>query len=554
MSNVCDVLVKLLSQAGVRQVFGVPGDAINALLESIRQQEEISFIHVNHEESGAFAAAGQAKLTGKLGVCAGTAGPGAIHLLNGLYDAKCDRTPVLAITGQVETRMRGSDYQQEINLLRLFDDVAVFNQTVTNPENFGYLAAQAIQAAIASNGVAHLNIPLDIASMTVPHADKWQLTIPGSRALSTDTVAMNHAKALVTQAEKPVILAGIGTLNAADKVFQLAERIHAPIVHALRAKELYPESHPYSIGGIGMLGIEPAVEAMKECDLLVMIGTNFPYVDFLPKHAHVLQIDHDARQIGKRLPVDVALVGDSAEVLAELLETLPQSPQKDFLTTAQKNMQHWRRTLQQEIATKSVRIHPRQLAYQIGEAAQDDAIFVCDTGEVTGWVARYLQIRHGQRFTVSGMLATMAFSTGAALGAQLAYPGRQVIALAGDGGFSMLMTDFSTAVKYELPIVFVVFNNTHLGMISIEQESRGLPNYETDLKNPDFAEFAKICGGEGQRVTDPAALPSAIAQAFASNRPTILDVMIDPGERFIPPRVTLTQAFHYAVGRAKEMI
>ncbi|MBV8939283.1 MAG: pyruvate oxidase [Alphaproteobacteria bacterium] len=554
MANVCDVLVRLLAQAGVKHIFGVPGDAINALTEALRHQDKIKFIHVNHEESGAFAASGQAKLTGRLGVCAGTAGPGAIHLLNGLYDAKCDRAPVLAITGQVETRFMGSAYQQEIDLHGLFKDVCVYNQVVMNPDHFPYIAVHAIQTAIERKGIAHISIPIDIAAKSVAHADKWQAHIPDMRVLPADLRNIDKAAELLNRHDRIAILAGIGCHGAADKIFALAEKLRAPIIHALRAKELFPESHPYSVGGLGNLGVKPATRVIERCDLLLMIGTNFPYTDFLPKHAKVVQIDGDPCQIGKRIPVDVPLVGDAGSIAELLLPTLKAKQKSAFLEEAQAAMKSWKAEMKRHVENGGSPIKPARLAYLVGEAASDTAIFVSDTGEVTAWVARYLQMRSGQRFTVSGMLATMAFGMGAAIGAKLAYPERQVIALVGDGGFSMLMTDFSTAVKYKLPMLIVVFNNRKLGMIQVEQEGRGLPDYETDLHNPDFAEFAKLCGGGGMRVTDPAALQSAIHAGLESDVPFVLDVLVDADEKIIPPVITLAQAVHYGMAKVKERI
>lgn len=554
MPNVCELLVRLLGEIGVQHIFGVPGDSINALTEALRNQDKVRFVHVNHEESGAFAAVGQAKLTGRLGVCAGTSGPGAIHLLNALYDAKCDHAPVLAITGQVPTRMLGSDYQQEIDLHALFKDVAVYNQLITSPEHFPYVAVQAIQAAIERRGVAHLNIPLDLATQAVSEADRWHVRIPELRVEPAVGRDIERAARLINEAEKPVILAGIGCQGAEGKVFQLAEVIGAPIVHALRAKELFPESHPLSVGGIGNLGVKPAVHAMDHADLLLMIGTNFPYVEFLPKHVKTVQIDLDPGALGKRVPIDAGIAGDAGAVIDSLLPMLDCRAGRDFLHDAQKHMEAWRKEMMKDASKAGSPIHPGRLAYEVGQAAPGNAVFVCDTGLVTGWTARYLQIKAGQRFTVSGILATMAYSMGAAIGARLAYPHRPVIVLTGDGGFSMLMTDFSTAVKYRLPMLVVVFNNQTLGMIEMEQEGKGMPAYETDLHNPNFAAFAQLCGGDGVRISDPADLPAAIETGLNSPVPFVLDAMIDPGVMLIPPKITFAQAGNFAQAKVKEAL
>lgn len=554
MPNVCELLVRLLGEIGVQHIFGVPGDSINALTEAIRNQHTVRFVHVNHEESGAFAAVGQAKLTGKLGVCAGTSGPGAIHLLNALYDAKCDHAPVLAITGQIPTSMLGSDYQQEVDLHALFKDVAVYNQLVTSPEHFPYLAVQAIQAAVEKRGVAHLNIPLDLATQKVSEADRWHVRIPELRVEPAGDRDIDQAAQLINTAKKPVILAGIGCQGAENKVYALAETIGAPIIHALRGKELFAESHPLSVGGIGNLGVKPAVHAMDHADLLLMIGTNFPYVEFLPKQVKTVQIDHDPGALGKRVPVDAGIAGDAGAVIETLLPRLTRKSDRSFLHDAQKHMEAWRKEMAKDAAKATSPIHPGRLAHEVGHAAPSDAIFVCDTGLVTGWTARYLQIKKGQRFTVSGILATMAYSMGAAIGAKLAYPDRPVVVLTGDGGFSMLMTDFSTAVKYKLPMLVVVFNNQTLGMIEMEQEGKGMPAYQTELHNPNFAAFAQLCGGDGVRVDDPADLPAAIEQGLRSPVPFVLDAMIDPGVMFIPPKITFAQASQFAQAKVKEAL
>jgi pyruvate oxidase len=341
MANLCDMLVDYLAEAGVRQIFGVPGDAINGLTESLRKQKAIQFIHVNHEESGAFAACAQAKLTGGLAVCAGTAGPGAIHLLNGLYDAKCDHAPVLAITGQVESRFLGSDYQQEVDLKRLFGDVAIYNQIVTQPEQASYMVARAIRTALEARGVTHLSLPVDIAAKSIPSGKRWTIIPPLTPATLADGEAIAQAASLLNQHKRVAILAGIGCRGAQHLVYALAEKLGAPIIHALRGKELFPESHPLSVGGLGNLGVRPAHEAVQDCDLLLMIGTDFPYFDFYPPHAQAIQIDIDPRQIGKRQPVGLGIVGEAGAVLEALLPRVREKKQRQFLSHAQGGMGHW---------------------------------------------------------------------------------------------------------------------------------------------------------------------------------------------------------------------
>lgn len=554
MANVCDVLIERLTDAGVRHIFGVPGDAINTLLESIRRQDAIKFIHVNHEESGAFAASATAKLTGNLGVCCGTAGPGAIHLLNGLYDAKLDHAPVLAITGQIETKMLGTDYQQEVDLHALFEPVSTYNQMIVNADQMPFVATRAIQTALNTRSVCHLNIPLDIASEKVsePHAWPLQNRIPSWP--QEDLQALDNVVDLINSAQDIAILAGVGCRGAEEDVLTLADQLNAPVIHSLRAKELFPESHPLSIGGLGNLGIRPAVEAMENCDLLLLLGTDFPYVDYLPHHAKVIQIDINPTQIGKRLLINAGLAGDVGPILQKMIPRLKARNFDSFLRKIQSSKEKWHRQENSDIEPSLRTIKPQRLAHLIGVAADSSTIFVCDTGEVTAWTARYLQMQQGQRFIVSGLLASMAFALPGAIGAQLAYPERCIVALVGDGGFSMLMTDFSTAVKYQLPIVFIIFNNRRLGMIQLEQEAKGYRNFETDMHNPDFAAFAKICGGNGLSVTEPDQLEDGLQQAFASHLPFVLDVMIDADEIPVPPALKLNQTVNYGIAKIKEFV
>ncbi len=552
--TVSDLLINILTDAGVTHMFGIPGDAINHLTEAIRNQDKIEYIQVRHEEAGAFAAGAQAKLTGNLGVCMGTAGPGAIHLLNGLYDAKMDHAPVLAITGHVPRKYIGTGYHQEVDLYSLFKDVAVFNQVVMTPEQLPHLVVQACQAALSHKGVAHLSIPVDVAGLKLsknrtrsPIAKEHSETLPCEGDLEA-------AAKLLNGSEKIAILAGIGCRGAERELVCLAEQLGAPIIRALRGKEILPDDHSLAIGGLGMLGVEPAVKAVEQCDLLLMAGTDFPYDDFFPKDTPAIQIDIDPTRLGRRNSIEIGLNGHARPTLEALTARLTTKENRDYLKSAQKNMSDWREK-QAVIETGSeTPIRPQRLARSIGDLARDDAIFICDTGTVTAWAARHLHIRQGQRFTLSSSLASMAFGLPGAIGAQLAYPDRQVIALCGDGGFAMLMADFVTAVKYELPITVIVFNNSKLGLIQFEQEAVGLPDYQTALHNPDFAKFAEICGGEGFAVSEPDQLDHAIKQAYDSTKPSIIDVKIHDSELIMPPKIKLSQAMNFGIAKVKEVL
>jgi thiamine pyrophosphate-dependent acetolactate synthase large subunit-like protein len=551
-ATVCDLLIETLAEVGAGHMFGVPGDAINTLVDSLRRNDRVKFIQVRHEEAGAFAASAQAKLTGRLGVCCGTAGPGAVHLLNGLYDAKLDHAPVLAITGQVETTELGHDYHQEIDLKKLFDDVAVYNQTIVSPEQAPRMIAAAIQTALVENGVAHLSLPQGIASQS-PSGPKISINT-GRPLMMPSTEQLDHAAALLGDAERPVILAGIGAADAAAELVALAERLGAPVVHSLRAKDILADDHPFNIGGLGLLGGRPGLDAMEACDLLLMIGTDFPYRDFYPENAKVVQIEQSPARLGRRLPLSVGLLGHSRPTLQALLAKLQAGSDRRFLEDCRKRCATQLERMAEKEASDTTPIAPHRLAARIGALARDDAVFLCDTGEVTVWGARHLHLRRGQRFTLSGQLASMAFGLPAAIGASLAMPGRQIIALCGDGGFGMLMADFLTAVKYELPLTCVIFNNHKLGLIEAEAETAGLPAYAVELHNPDFAAFARLCGGEGWRVTDPGELDAALAAAFASGKPAVVDVAIDPDVLPMPPEIKFGQAANFTLAKLKELM
>jgi thiamine pyrophosphate-dependent acetolactate synthase large subunit-like protein len=553
--KVVDHIVETIYQYGVRHVFGIPGDAINDLMDAIRRHGEIEFIQVRHEESGAFAASAQAKLTGKLAVCVGTAGGGAIHLLNGLYDAKLDHAPVLAITGQLPRSEIGNHSHQEINSSALFSDVAVFNQTLFASDRVPEIIQQACNSALIEKGVAHIALPADVATEQV-EADITGNPIAGAETGPTKPLAsaLNSAISLIEQAEKIVVLAGVGAIPARQQLLTLLKKCNSPLIRTLKAKVLLPDEHEYSLGGLGLLGTRPSVDAMNNCDLLVMLGTDFPYKEYYPGKAKVIQVDKEIRHIGRRCPVDVSIVGDVSEVLDQLIVDLPQKENDNFLTECRRQKRSWSEEQSEAENSQDMPIKPQCLARTVGELANKDAIFLCDTGTVTAWVARHLPVTEQQLFTLSGNLATMAFSMAGAIGAQLKFPERQVVVLIGDGGFSMLMQEFITAVNLTLPIKVIIFNNAKLGLIQLEQESSGYPNYKTALKNPDFSEFARLCGGEGWSVDRPELLVKALGEAFASKNACLIDVHIDPNELVMPPKLELAQAVNYSIAKAKEFL
>ena len=552
--SIGDLLLEVLADAGVKFIFSIPGDGINDLVEAIRNQDQIRMIQVRHEEAGAFAASAVAKLTGSLGVCMGTSGPGAIHLLNGLYDAKHDHAPVLAISGHVETQYQGTEVHQEIGIHQLFSNVTVFNQTVHTADQLPRLVEEACRAALFKKGVAHLIVPKDIAKETVSSSVKRSTFIYTKSVQLPMQGDLERAANLLNKSAKVAILAGIGAREAAPELVAVAERLQAPIVKALRGKDILPDEHPLTLGGLGLLGTRPGLDAVMNCDCLLMVATDFPYYEYYPTGTPAIQIDIDGNQIGRRYPIEVGLVGDAAPTLSALAPLLQAKEDASFLNGLQQDMERWWEKMVGEEDSGDGPIRPQTVAAAISRQASPDAIYCCDTGNVTVWAARHLRIRGSQQFTLSGGLASMGYGLPAAIGAQLTYPDRQVIALVGDGGFAMLMGDFLTAVKYELPITVVVFNNHKLGMIKYEQEVLGHPEFKTNLHNPDFAAFARNCGGEGEKVSHPDQLEQAIARALQSGRPYLLDVEINPEVLPFPPEIKIKKAVGYVQGKVRELL
>lgn len=540
-----DALVHKLREFGVERIFGIPGDAINGIVDAIRRHPEVEFIQVRHEEAGAFMASAYAKLTGNLGVCLGTAGPGAIHLLNGLYDAKLDHAPVLAITGQVDSDVLGTHYFQEVNLRHLFDDVTVYNAQVATPDQVAHVATLAAREALSRGGVAQITFPLDVPNRTVSRdapdfsaAHPEESPVPEPAEIERAIRALNEGKNIV-------LLVGRGALDAQEEVEALGQRLAAPIVKTLPAKGLLPDDHPLVIGGLGFLGTRPGQEAMEHAKTLLMVGTSFPFTNFLPDDAFTIQIDNNPGALGLRTNVNVALLGDAKATLKELGTRVKERTNRRFLRTYQKASEAWWKYMADEEGRETVPLRPASVAKAVSDAADVDAIVSVDVGNVTTWTARNFRATAWRRFIFSANLASMGFGLPGALAAQLTYPDRQCLAMCGDGGFTMLMGDFVTAVKYRLPVKVVVFNNSKLAMIRYEQELAGHPDFGTDLQPIDFARFAEACGGQGYRVEEPADLRSTVEEALAHRGPVVLDAIVDPDVPPLPPRIQAKQAYRY---------
>jgi pyruvate dehydrogenase (quinone) len=560
-TTAADVLIDALCDWGVEVIFGLPGDGINGLMEALRiRQDTVRFVQVRHEEAAAFMACGYAKYTGKLGVCLATSGPGGIHLLNGLYDAKLDGQPVLALTGLTYHDLIGTYTQQDVELDRLFADVAVYNARIMGPTHVENVADLACRSALSYRGVAHITFPVDIQSMSaerlrskrnVPHHTSDVFMRSARLPEETD---LQQAAGVLNDGSKIVILAGRGALGAAQELEEVAQRLKAPIVKALLGKAAVPDDSSYTTGGIGLLGTKPSQEALETCDTLLIVGSAFPYIEYYPKpgQARAVQIDVDPRRIGLRCPVEVGLVGDSRRSLRALLPLLKGTEDDKFLEQARAGMQVWQKLMEEHGTWRDKPMKPQVVAWELGRRLSDNAMISADSGTVTSWWARYIPAKRGQLHAVSGNLASMACSLPYAIAAQIAYPDRPSIAFVGDGGFSMLMADFVTCVKYQLPVKVVVIKNGSLGQIKWEQMVfLGNPEYGCDLQPIDFAAFARACGATGFTIDDPAACGPTLEKALATPGPVIVEAIVDPFEPPMPPKVTLDQATKFAQSLAK---
>lgn len=556
-TTAADILVETLLDWGVDTVFGIPGDGINGVMEALRKrQDDIRFIQVRHEEAAAFAACGYAKFTGKLGVCLATSGPGGLHLLNGLYDAKLDGAPVLAITGHQFHDLTETHGQQDVDLDRVFMDVAVYNARVMGAAHVENVTELACRTALAYHGVAHITIPVDFQDEEVKRSPRSRRNRPGhvSNVWAPEPgtpceEALQRAAEVLNAGKRVAILAGRGALGACDELEQLAEILGAPIIKPLLGKGAVPDDSPYTTGGIGLLGTLPSQEAMEHCDTLLMIGTSFPYIEFLPKpgQARGVQIDADPMRIGLRYPVEVGIVGDSRQVLRKLIPHLTRHEDRGFLEKAREGAAKWWSLMEQQGTRKDMPMKPQVIAHELGIRLRDDAIVACDSGTIASWWARHIRARRNQMHTVSGNLATMACGLPYAIGAQIAYPDRQVVAFVGDGGFTMLMGEIATAVKYQLPIKVVIVKNNSLGQIKWEQMVfLGNPEYGCDLHPIDFAAFARACGASGFTIEKPEECGSLLDQALSTPGPVVIEAIVDPFEPPMPPKVTADQALKFA--------
>ncbi len=553
--NASDILVERLIAWGVDTVFGLPGDGINGVFEALRQNKDrIRFIHVRHEESAAFMACAYAKFTGRLGVCIATSGPGGIHLLNGLYDAKMDHAPVLAITGMQHSDLIGTFTQQDVALDKLYVDVTDYNERIMNGAHMESVADLAIRTAIETRGVAHITIPVDVQVQSIkkdrsprnpPHHTSATPAFSDNLPCPVD---LEHAADILNRGKKIAILAGQGALQATAELEQMADILGAPIVKALLGKAAVPDDSPYTTGGIGLLGTEPSQDVLEDCDTLFIVGSSFPYVEFLPEPGAVkcVQIDIDPQRISLRYPADVALIGSAKACLRALLPRL-KPHDKGFLKKAQRGKKDWEKLMEERGTFMEKPMKPQVVGWELGKRIPPNAIVTSDSGTITTWWARYVPALRGQMHSCSGNLATMACGLPYAIAAAVAYPDRPVYCIIGDGGLSMLMGELITVAAYNLNIKIIVIKNNTLGQIKWEQMIfLGNPEYACDLYPADFVTIARGCGLSAMQITEPSACGQQLDSALPNQEPFLIEAVVDPFTPPMPPKVKAGQALKLA--------
>ncbi|MGV0814093.1 ubiquinone-dependent pyruvate dehydrogenase [Mycolicibacterium boenickei] len=565
MATIADHVISTLALSGVRRVYGLPGDSLNGFTDAIRRSGEITWQHVRHEETAAFAAAADAALTGQLGVCAGSCGPGNLHLINGLFDAQRSRVPVLAIAAHIPRTEIGSEYFQETHPQDLFRECSVYCELVSTPEMAPRILEMAMRTAIEENGVAVVVIPGEIFLQRAGETGWTARPVRPTRSVvRPDDESVLRAADILNAAQRVTILGGAGVAGSHGALIQLAETLQAPIVHALRGKEFIEYDNPFDVGMTGLLGFASGYKAIKEADTLLMLGTDFPYQQFYPEGATVIQVDIRGRNLGRRTPIDLGLRGSVADTLAALQPLLRPKSNRDHLD---RSLKHYRKTRAQldSLAVNDrdkTPIRPEYVAALADRLASDDAVFTCDVGSPVVWAARYLTMNGRRRLIGSFNHGTMANALPHAIGAQTAFPGRQVVALAGDGGLTMLFGELVTLIQNRLPVKLIVFNNSSLNFVELEMKAAGIVTFGTDLVNPDFAAVAQAMGIFGRRVTEPADLERAISDAFAHDGPAVIDVHTARQELSIPPAITVEQAKGFSLyairtilaGRADELL
>ncbi|MFF8942690.1 pyruvate dehydrogenase [Streptomyces sp. NPDC014864] len=555
--NVAEQFVDILVRAGVKRLYGVVGDSLNPVVDAVRRNAAIDWIHVRHEETAAFAAGAEAQITGKLTACAGSCGPGNLHLINGLYDAHRSMAPVLALASHIPSSEIGLGYFQETHPDRLFSECSNYSEMISNPQQMPRLLQTAIQHAVGRRGVSVVALPGDIADQPAPEKAAQTAIVTSRPSVRPGDAEIDKLVEMIDEADRVTLFCGNGTAGAHAEVMELAGKIKSPVGHALRGKEWIQYDNPYDVGMSGLLGYGAAYEATHECDLLILLGTDFPYTAFLPDDVKIAQIDVRPENLGRRCKLDLAVWGDAKETLRCLIPRVRTKENRRFLD---KMLRKHADALEGVVKAytrkveKHVPIHPEYVASVLDEVADDDAVFTVDTGMCNVWAARYLSPNGRRRIIGSFSHGSMANALPMAIGAQFTDRDRQVISMSGDGGFSMLMGDFLTLVQHGLPVKVVVFNNSSLGMVELEMMVAGLPAYGTVNRNPDFAAVARACGAHGIRVEKPKQLAAALKDAFGHKGPALVDVVTDPNALSIPPKIRREMVTGFALSASKVVL
>ena len=550
--NVADQLVEMLVNAGIKRIYAVTGDSLNNVNDAVRREGSIEWIHVRHEEAGAYAAGAEAQLNG-LACCAGSSGPGHVHLINGLYDANRSGAPVIAIASTVPSFEFGTEYFQETNTIKLFDDCSLYNQIATTPKQLPRMLQAAIQTAIHQKGVAVIGLPGDLTDQEAVEINTATQVFKSTAAVTPSADDLQQLAGLIRQHNKITIFCGIGAADAHDEVVELSAKINATVAYSFRAKMEIQYDNPNEIGMTGLLGLPAAYHSMHESDLLILLGTDFPYTPFMPTDCKIVQVDLKPGRLGRRAKVDLGLHGSVKDTLAALLPLTDKKTDDSFLNAQLEVYAGVKQKMQTYVddTGKKDLIHPEFVASTINELAMADAIFTVDTGMCCVWGSRYIQATGKRKMLGSFNHGSMANAMPQAIGAALACPGKQVIALCGDGGLSMLLGDLATITQYKLPIKIIVFNNRSLGMVKLEMEVAGLPDWQTDMHNPDFAMVAQAMGIKGFTVTDPDHVKQALQEAFMYKGPALINIMTDPNALAMPPKVEFDQVKGMALSMTK---
>ncbi|RKR81869.1 pyruvate dehydrogenase (quinone) [Mucilaginibacter gracilis] len=546
--TIASKLVEILEHAGVKHIHGVVGDSLNGITDELRKSGKIKWIHYRHEEAAAFAAGAEAQLTGRLAVCAGSCGPGNMHLINGLYDAHRSNAPVLAIAAQIPSEQIGTSYFQETRPEALFRECSYYCETIASAKQMPRVLQIAIQTAVSLKGVSVVSLSGDVAIQSIDNDELEHplfLNRPVTRPSDTD---LNVLAKLISQAEKITLLCGAGCAGAHDELITLAGMLSSPTVHALRGKEYVQYDNPFDVGMTGLIGMASGNHAVKNCDLLLMLGTDFPYKEWYPDGAKIVQIDIRPERLGRRCKLDLGLTGDIGETIKALIPLVKAKTDTSFLKDCQARYKQNRKNLDKRAAGETGRlIHPEYLTKVLSDQAEPDTIFTADVGTPTVWAARYLDMKKGRRLIGSFNHGSMASAMPQAIGAQLAFPERQVISLSGDGGFAMMMGDILTIYQYDLPVKLIIYNNGSLGFVAMEMKVIGMPPFGTELKNPDFAKMAEAIGIMGIRVENSEDLPGAVAKALAHKGPVLIDVLTNPTELAMPPQINFDEAKGFGI-------